>query len=89
MTFCVNHLAEEQSNLVCWFEHIEQVDDCSFKKGIRFLERSWTRRVSCKVSEAKGFTLNLQEARSIHDSMNLPKNRIHFFRYMTGENPVS
>ena len=40
-----------------------------------FIE-SWILRVSCKVSEGKGFqgiTLTLQETRSIHDSMNIPK----------------
>ena len=33
---------------------------------------SWILRVSCKVSEA-GFTLTLQDTRSIHNSMNLLK----------------
>ena len=38
-----------------------------------FME-SWILRVSCKVSEARsGFMLTLQETRSIHDSMNIPK----------------
>ena len=43
-------------------------------------------RVSCKVSEARrasrysGFTLTLQETRSIHDSMNIPK--IEFIAYI-------
>ena len=45
-----------------------------------FME-SWILRVSCKVSEApKGFTLTLQETRSIHDSMNIPK--IEFITYI-------
>ena len=35
--------------------------------------QSWILRVYCKVSEAQGFTLTLQETRSIHDSMNIPK----------------
>ena len=34
---------------------------------------SWILRVSCKVSEALGFTFTLQEPRSIHGSMNIPK----------------
>ena len=34
---------------------------------------------SCKVSE-KGFTLTLQETRSIHDSMNTPN--IEFIAYI-------
>ena len=42
-----------------------------------FME-SWILRVSCKVSEAE--TLTLQETRSIHDSMNIPK--IEFITYI-------
>ena len=34
----------------------------------------------CKVSEARGFTLTLQETRSIHDSMNISK--IEFITYI-------
>ena len=43
-----------------------------------FME-SWILRVSCKVSEAQ-ITLTLQEIRSIHDSMNIPK--IDFIAYI-------
>ena len=39
-----------------------------------FME-SWIPRVSCKVSEAR-ITLILQETRSIHDSMNIPKIKL-------------
>ena len=35
-----------------------------------FME-SWILRVSCKVSEAKGFTITLQETGSIPDSINI------------------
>ena len=42
-----------------------------------FME-SWIIRVSCKVGEA--LALTLQENRSIHDSMNLPK--IEFIAYI-------
>ena len=41
---------------------------------------SWILRVSCKVSEALPFTLILQETRTIHDSMNIPK--IEFITYI-------
>ena len=41
---------------------------------------SCTLRVSCKVSEALGFTLTLQDIGSIHDSMNLPK--MEFITYI-------
>ena len=34
---------------------------------------SWLLRVSCKVNVKPGFTLTLQETRSIHDSMRIPK----------------
>ena len=42
-----------------------------------FME-SWILRDSCKVSEA--WRLTLQETRSIHDSMNIPK--IKFIAYI-------
>ena len=42
---------------------------------------SWILQVSCKVSEAqRAFMLTLQETRSIHDSMNIPK--IEFIAYI-------
>ena len=43
---------------------------------------SWILWVSCKVNvkPKKGFTLTLQETRSIHDSMNIPK--IEFIAYI-------
>ena len=44
-----------------------------------FME-SWIIRVSCKVSEAAGFTLTLQETRGIHEFMNIPK--IDFIAYI-------
>ena len=45
-----------------------------------FME-SWILRVSCKVSEARRASpLTLQETRSIHDSMNIPK--IEFITYI-------
>ena len=51
-----------------------------------FME-SWMLQVSCKVSEAKGFTLTLQETRSNHDSMNLAKmefiaNFTFYYKYL-------
>ena len=49
-----------------------------FKKWIRFLEGSWNHEYFGYL--AKGFTLTLQETRSIHDSMNLPK--IEFIAYI-------
>ena len=45
-----------------------------------FME-SWKHQISCKVCKAqKGFTLALQETRSIHDFMNIPK--IEFIAYI-------
>ena len=34
-------------------------------------------------TELSGSTLTLQETRSIHDSMNIPKIEIHFLRYFS------
>ena len=45
---------------------------------------SWILQVSCKVNvkpfSPKAFTLTLQETRSIHDPMNIPK--IEFIAYI-------
>ena len=46
-----------------------------------FME-SWILWVSCKVSEALGFTLTLQDTRSIHDSMNIPKIELITYIYI-------
>ena len=40
----------------------------------------WIIQVCCKVSEAQGFTLFLQETRSINDSMN--RSKIEFIAYI-------
>ena len=45
---------------------------------------SWILWVSCKVNvkPEEGFTLTLQETRSIHDSMNIPKIALITYIYI-------
>ena len=69
-----------------WLDSFEQDTLSSFKKLIKFLECSWNHKympwwdlLQSKWS-LKGFTLTLQETRSIHDSMNIPK--IEFIAYI-------
>ena len=51
------------------------------KKWIQFLEGSWnTSGLLQNKWSPKGLTLPLQDTRSIHDSMNLPK--IEFIAYI-------
>ena len=55
-----------------------------FKKWIQFLECSWNHKFFGSSGllqskwKLKGFTLTLQEARSIHDSMNIHCLYLHF-----------
>ena len=73
-------VAIEQKHVYCHGPH-----ECSYTADLFIFGMfmiSWILRVSCKVSEAKGFTFTLQETQSIHDSMNIPKMEFIAYIYL-------
>ena len=74
-----NFIVWKELTKVSWKEKVIK----EINSIIGMLMESWILPVSCKVSEALlGFMLALQETRSIHDFLNIPKNEFITYIYI-------